>query len=315
MLALNVSFMRIHWKSSKFVFRAFGIAASILCCVYVVMTVYRTGALHIVSQSILQVPSVFAAAIGLYVLSCFGIAGAFAFLVWGVSRGERLRADIIGVHAVTQIAKYLPTNTLHLVGRHAVLRRRGLADVALIGVGVGEVALLLLAAVGIATLGARDEVVTQFELTQCSLVVMGAVMVALLLIAASSIRGNLVVWISPFLSWRAATGAMTAISLYCLFFTLSGVTLWMLLTQAIPASKPPGIGRLMSYAAMSWSIGFVSPGAAAGIGVRESMLIFLLAGSVEPAPATSAAIAYRLITTVGDVITCALGVILWRPRR
>lgn len=307
--------MQIHWRSSRFVFRVFGIAVSVLCCVYVVITVYRTGALQIVSQSISQVPSVFALVIVLYVVSTLGIAAAFAFLVWGVSKGQRFRADIIGVHAVTQIAKYLPTNTLHLVGRHVVLRRRGLTDVTLIGVGVTEVALLLLAAVSLAALGASDEVARHIEPTQGSLAIMGAVTVALLLIATASIRRDVAVRISPFLTWRATTGVMAALSIYSLFFTLSGVILWMLLTQAIPVPTPPGVGRLMSYAAMSWSIGFVSPGAAAGIGVRETMLIFLLGGSVEPAPATSVAVAYRLVTTLGDVITCALGGILWQPRR
>lgn len=307
--------MQNHWRSSKFVFRVFGIAVSVLCCVYVVITVYRTGALQIVSQSISQVSSVFALLIVLYVVSTLGIAAAFAFLVWGVSKEQQFRADIIAVHAVTQIAKYLPTNILHLVGRHAVLRRRGLTDVVLIGVGVGEVALLLLAALSLAALGASDEAATYIEPTQCFLAIIGAVTVALLLIATASIRGNLAVWILPFLTWRAVTGAIAALSVYSLFFALSGAILWLLLTQAIPVPTPPGIGRLVSYAAMSWSIGFVSPGAAAGIGVRETMLIFLLGGSVEPAPATSAAVAYRLVTTLGDVITCALGGILWRPHR
>ncbi len=306
--------MQLHRKSGSIVLRVFGIAASILCCTYVVVTIYRTGALQIVSQSILKDPSAFALVIALYVLSCLGIAAAFAFLVWGLSAGQRLRADIIGIHAVTQIAKYLPTNTLHFVGRHTFLRQRGLSDVALIGAGVSEVALLLLAAVGLATLAASDELARHIESKQGSLAITGGVMVALVLIAAASIRGDLAALISPFLTWRAGAGAMAALSMYCVFFALSGVILWVLLTHAIPAPTPPGIGRLMSYAAMSWSIGFVSPGAAAGIGVRETMLIFLLGGTVEPAAATSAAVAYRVVTTLGDVITCALGRIWWRAR-
>jgi len=89
----------------------------------------------------------------------------------------------------------------------------------------------------------------------------------------------------------------------------------VLLAQAIQVPVPPDIVRLTSYAAISWSIGFVSPGAAAGIGVRETILILLLAGAVEPAPATSAAVAYRLVTTLGDLITWALAGIWWWTRR
>jgi glycosyltransferase 2 family protein len=307
--------MQIERKSACLAFKVFSISVWILCCAYVAVTIYRTGALQVVSQSILDYTSAFVLVIGLYVLSCLGIAAAFAFLVWGVSAGQRLRADIIGVHAITQVAKYLPTNTLHLIGRHAVLRRRGLSDVALLGAGLGEIVLLLLAAVGLAALGASDELATHLDLDQRSLAIMGAVMVALVLIAAASIRGNLAVSISPFLTWRAAAGASVAISVYCIFFTLSGVILWVLLAQAIQVPVPPDIVRLTSYTAISWSIGFISPGAAAGIGVRETILILLLDGVMEPAPATSTAVAYRLVTTAGDLITCALGGIWWRARR
>ena len=182
--------MQIERKSGRLAFKVFSISVWILCCAYVAVTIYRTGALQVVSQSILESTSAFVLVIGLYVFSCFGIAAAFAFLVWGVSAGQRLRADIIGVHAITQIAKYLPTNTLHLVGRHAVLRRRGLSDVALLGAGLSEIVLLLLAAVGLAALGASDELATHLDLDQRSLAIMGAVIAALVLIAVASTTGE-----------------------------------------------------------------------------------------------------------------------------
>jgi hypothetical protein len=307
--------MQIEGKSVGLAFKVFSISVWILCCAYVAVTIYRTGALQVVSQSILEYTSAFVLVIALYVLSCLGIAAAFAFLVWGVSAGQRLRADIIGVHAITQIAKYLPTNTLHLVGRHAVLRRRGLSDVALVGAGLIEIVLLLLAAVGLAALGASDELATHLDLDQRSLAIIGALIAALVLIAAAALRANRTVLVSLSLTWRAAAGASVAISMYCVFFTLSGVILWVLLAQAIQVPLPPDIVRLTSYAAISWSIGFVSLGAAAGIGVRETILILLLAGAVEPAPATSAAVAYRLVTTLGDLITWALAGIWWWARR
>jgi glycosyltransferase 2 family protein len=307
--------MQIERKSAGLAFKVFGTSVWILCCAYVAVTIYRTGALEIVSQSILEYTSAFVLVIALYVLSCLGIAAAFAFLVWGVSAGERLRADIIGVHAITQLAKYLPTNTLHLVGRHAVLRRRGLSDVVLVGAGFSEIVLLLLAAVCLAALGASDELATHLDLDPRSLALTGAVIGALVLLAAAPLRVHRTVLVSPFLTWRAVAGASVAISVYCIFFTLSGLILWVLLAQAIQVPVPPDIVRLTSYAAISWSIGFVSPGAAAGIGVRETILILLLAGAVEAAPATSTAVAYRLVTTLGDLITWALAGIWWWARR
>ncbi len=296
-------------------FKAFSIAVWILCCAYVVMSIHRTGALQRVSQSLAAYPSAFALVIALYVLAGLGIASAFAFLVWGLSTGQGLRSDIIGVHALTQIGKYLPTNTFHLIGRHAVLRRSGLSDAALLRASFSEVAFLLVVAAGLAVLGAHDELATHLDLDPRTLAIIGAVLTALIFIVATSMRGRLKALSSPFLTGRVAVAAMAAVAVYCLFFTLSGSILRVLLTEAIRVPAPPDIGRLTSYAAISWSIGFVSPGAAAGIGVRETILILLLDGVIAPAPATSVAVAYRLVTTAGDLITCGLGGMWWWARR
>src|SRR5690606_1591102 len=68
-----------------------------------------------------------------------------------VCSGERVPwATCVAIHCRTQLLKYLPSNALHLVGRHAMARRLGADHVALLWSAVAETALIALSAVALA---------------------------------------------------------------------------------------------------------------------------------------------------------------------
>jgi hypothetical protein len=51
----------------------------------------------------------------------------------------------------------------------------------------------------------------------------------------------------------------------------------------------------------SWILGFVAPGAPAGLGIREAILSAWLSGSLPPAQIVLLVIALRIATTLGDL--------------
>jgi uncharacterized membrane protein YbhN (UPF0104 family) len=55
--------------------------------------------------------------------------------------------------------------------------------------------------------------------------------------------------------------------------------------------------------ALCWVAGFVVPGAPAGLGVREALFIRLFAPGIGEGVAACVAVAYRIITTLGDLLT------------
>ena len=61
---------------------------------------------------------------------------------------------------------------------------------------------------------------------------------------------------------------------------------------------------------LSWVAGFVTPGAPAGIGVREAALILLLQNTVSPAVAVTAAGLLRIITTTAEILFFLVGYLL-----
>jgi hypothetical protein len=63
---------------------------------------------------------------------------------------------------------------------------------------------------------------------------------------------------------------------------------------------------------VSWLIGFVTPGAPAGIGLRELSFFALLAGAYPDQVVILAAAAARIVTMAGDGIACLIGLAMKR---
>jgi uncharacterized membrane protein YbhN (UPF0104 family) len=57
----------------------------------------------------------------------------------------------------------------------------------------------------------------------------------------------------------------------------------------------------------AWIVGFVIPGASAGIGVREAAVILLLSPAVGAANAAVIATIYRIVTAGGDALLAGSG--------
>ncbi len=99
-------------------------------------------------------------------------------------------------------------------------------------------------------------------------------------------------------SWRRAVLA------YALNFLLLGSALAAL---AFVVADPPltTLPLAVGAFALSWVAGFLLPGAPAGLGVREAVLVALLSPSVDRA--LPIVLGFRLATTLGDLLSLGLG--------
>ena len=74
------------------------------------------------------------------------------------------------------------------------------------------------------------------------------------------------------------------------------------------AFLPPGVpsGSLLSAFALAWTAGLVIPGAPAGLGVFELVLVLWLGGIVpNEAALLATALSYRVVSTMGDALAAA----------
>ena len=71
-----------------------------------------------------------------------------------------------------------------------------------------------------------------------------------------------------------------------------------------PAGEP---WRILALYPLAWMAGTVAVGAPAGVGVREAILTLGLEPVLGPGPAAVVALALRLVTLGGDLLTALAG--------
>lgn len=237
------------------------------------------------------------------------LAGAWWWLAGIYGRRPPLRASY-SIYARSQLAKYLPGNAFHYVSRQLLGRGAGLSHQALVASGLLELGSLLMAALlvggaGYAWLGSSAVSFVAWPWALAlgfgSLLAWPGLDLALRRLPFSSR------WMEelPHLSVRRTLALLgPALVLHLLFFLGTGALLVLLL-----ASSRDGHGSLalIWVYPVAWMAGFVSVGAPAGIGVREAVLTFELGSVLGPAQAAAVALALRLATTGGDLLTAGAG--------
>ena len=91
-------------------------------------------------------------------------------------------------------------------------------------------------------------------------------------------------------------------NLYFCFFVVTGFIMWGIIGVLVGAWFSTPLWIIFSIYGISWMIGFVTPGAPAGVGVRETALIFILSSYIGEVASISTAIILRAITVLGDIV-------------
>jgi hypothetical protein len=220
------------------------------------------------------------------------------------------------IHARSQLAKYLPTNALHYVSRQVLGRTAGLGHPALVASGVFEMASLLVAALAVALAGLGLAADRDWARSAWLVGPLAAVAALAAWPAADALLRRLA-WSRrsmaglPRLS-LAGTARLFAVSvpLHALFFVATGGVLWLLV---MAADGPAASWRTLLWLyPLAWMAGTVTIGAPAGLGVREAILVLELSAVLDPPRAALVALAFRLATTGGDLLTAGAGWLLAR---
>lgn len=200
----------------------------------------------------------------------------------------------VNVYAITQLAKYLPGNVFHFAGRQAVGMGHGIPARKLLKSTVRE--LVLLTAAGLIF----TPLVLKAFFPESSILVL---CFSLLFLLATGVSIVLATW---------GTSTARAFILYVAFLGISAA-LFVAIIRTLSGGEEEGIAVAIlvggSYVA-AWLVGLLTPGAPAGIGVRELVLLFLLS-SLFAEPIVSLSIATsRFVTITGDVLFYVGGLLI-----
>ncbi len=221
----------------------------------------------------------------------YGAANALLALAWwhllqnfGVSL---TRPGAIRIYGISQLAKYVPGNIFHLAGRQALGMTAGISATVLVKSTFWELGLLALA--GSLSACLILPLLTPAVSTSTSL---------FLFVAAAALIVSL-------LKNRAGVQPARALIWQIVFLFISG-TLFVALLNLLVESEG-GLSWQQSIAIggayiAAWLIGLVTPGAPAGVGVREMVLFILLKDYGNESSLLTAVVLSRLVTVAGDLI-------------
>jgi glycosyltransferase 2 family protein len=231
----------------------------------------------------------------------YGLSNLMLARAWwellGFQRARPSWPKAICIYGLSQLAKYVPGNILHLAGRQSIGLASGIPGWALARSIVWELGLL----VGTGSLF----VILVAPLVLTSVSTSGATIAFVLTLLAVSLleRRCLAAALAKAMLWQTA------------FLVSSGLVFLATLTVASPQVTPLII--LPTWCAayvVAWLTGLVTPGAPAGMGVRELVLVLLLGARVSEPELLLAVVLGRLVTIVGDLSFFVLAVALARTR-
>ena len=285
--------------------RAANVGGTLLCVVAIVFLARRGYTLGVsIGDGFARIGAgAFAVAIACYAAAAAMLGVAWVALV-RIAAGHRVAAaPLYTSHLRAQLAKYLPGNVFHVAYRHVAARRAGVGHAPL-ALALGMETLLIVASAGTFSLGVSSDArivaiapwAHALAWAAWALPVAGAVAVSLY-----ARRAGRRIAMSNLL--RGIAGVL---AIYLAFIALSALALRSL----APGGGGLSIGGWCGWFALAWVLGYVMPGAPAGLGVRETVLVLGLGPALGDAQALVIALAYRLVTVVVDAALAGIGFVL-----
>ena len=218
----------------------------------------------------------------------------------------------------TMLARYVPGNVWHIVGRVALAGRLGVSRGQVAASATVEQLLTLLGALAVFGLslpmwrgGAGPEAWLLLLVPAGLAALHPRVLGALMAWAARRLR-------RPELAWPYTYPAMLGIlGAYALANLAAGVGLYVIV-GALAEVSPAQAGLVVGASALAWAVGYLSFLTPSGLGVREAALTALLATTFPLPVAVAGSLAHRAALTLGEAIAVAGSFMLTRtlgPRR
>ncbi len=268
-----------------------------------------------------QIPTL--VAVTLCYLSCFIITSkAWYTLLYSVGEKPKL-LQLITIILLSQFAKYLPGNFAHHIGRVVLARNAVVSNNSIAITMILEIILVILAACVVAAIAisfAQSISIPQFmdvpTLWKVSIFTL-IILLGLTFIYLS--KSNFKKAIMSQFRFSKATPHNTWVSkiqslIKCFFFytvnfLLLGAILY-LLTASFFSNFQASYWLLTGLFSIAWVLGFITPGAPAGLGVREAILVTALDPIYGASVALSLTLSLRIVTTVGDGLGFLIGLLL-----
>lgn len=236
-----------------------------------------------------------------------GLAVCWTLLLRSMGGAARQVPLAAGAHIwlSTMLARYVPGNVWHIVGRVALADRLGVGRAQVLASATVEQLLTLMGALALFGLslplwrgGAGPETWLLLLVPAGLALLHPRLLGATLAWAARRLGRPELAWAYGYRTMVGMLGAYLAANL------AAGAALYVIV-DALAEVGPAQAAFLAGAAGLAWAVGYLSLLTPSGLGVREAALAALLAQAFPLPVAVAASLAYRLALTLGEAIAVA----------
>lgn len=223
----------------------------------------------------------------------YGLANIFQSIAWWhILAGLGVKVDCywaIRTYAISQITKYVPGNIFQFVGRQALGMAKGLPAWSLVKSSVWEIGLIAFCGSLFGFLILPIFINNYY------------VNIGMCLFLFSLAISSTFIILRKYFNYNFAN----ALLCYVAFLTISSILFLLLILlqdKSFELASISNVFILCGAYIIAWLVGLITPGAPAGVGVRELVLLFLLNGIIDESNLISTILLGRLVTIGGDVL-------------
>lgn len=215
--------------------------------------------------------------------------------------------DVQYICCKSNIYKYLPGNVFQYIGRNQLAIDQGLKHSQVALATIMELMITSVSAIIITLVFARSDAIVWLEkyVDLEMLIKAGCVMICLIVVLAFLLKSKLRSFgntVKDMITVKRVIAVSKAVVWSCFILILNGILfcfVFMILGSVLTLDK---ICTIIGLFALSFCIGFITPGAPAGIGVRETILLLFMGNMVEESQIVTATVIFRMISVLGDIL-------------
>lgn len=236
-----------------------------------------------------------------YWVTTFILAFNWRYIVMLLSDNKCSTRFFLKVYFESVLAKYIPSNVMHLAARHYQLKKNGFSHQTAFLSNVLELALIIISSAIIIAPAIFSQ-----KMVLPDTIVDNKNWLSMLLIGGTIFSGAVLVYYcrknGRLSHWQMLTQVTRIMILYGVFLILSGLIFSYISSCVISDWSWASMPVFMFAYVCAWSIGLVTPGAPGGLGVREVMLVVLLSGYAQRPEILLAALLFRMASVIGELL-------------
>lgn len=283
-----------------------GKLVSLLCVVFMIYRLYK---IDIDWSIFLRSPKTFIIIVSLLFLQM--IDNFLNVTTWKMyldtfSGQKNSYLETASIYLKSNIAKYLPGNVAHYVGRNVLGKKMGVKQSSILLATIFEVICLcvfnILFALVVSfqnTKSVIDRLVAEQRISVASRILIAIILIIFVvgIFIIVKYREN----VSCFLNKKIILTILKTVPIYIITIMITALILAIIFWTILDA--PINYASVASANSLSWLVGYIVPGAPGGIGIRETILVWLLESEGSFEYIMLAAVIFRICLILGDFLS------------